>query len=390
MVLQRVTNAAPVHELSFKTVSLWVQVHDIPVSFWKREIAEELCDAVGLVNREARDEDVDGGSFFRVRVQVDISVPLCRGRVLSIEDEEEHWVSFKYERLPNLCYWCGCLDHTDRDCERWIESDGSLRNSDKEYGPWIRASPIQGRRKPVVVVPGFYEARKKGGSGKVSEAAMQATPPSKEVRADGTHANKETEDVTEGIDEHSGKSLNGCENAKVKPPAMFNTDLNGMNRDIIEERIREIDEELNKFDFSGRNSREAAANQLNVGVDYAINEKILNRTKETELDLEAGAAHVVHLSSFPVVNLETVQPDTLISKESKVCMVGSASRTWTRKARVGQWVPEGCPKEGTNSSKRPMMEVDEDEKTKKRRVNVHTSKENLSMVEAAAQPRQEQ
>ena len=68
-------------------------------------------------------------------------------------------------------------------------------------------------------------------------------------------------------------------------------------------------------------------------------------------------------------------------------MVGSASRTWTRKARVGQRVPDGCPKEGTNSSKRPMMEVDEDEKKKKRRVNVQTSKENLSMVEAAAQPR---
>ena len=58
--------------------------------------------------------------------------------------------------------------------------------------------------------------------------------------------------------------------------------------------------------------------------------------------------------------------------------------------RVVQRVPDGCPKEGINSSKRPMMEVDEDEKTKKRRVNVQTSKENLSMVEAAAQPRQEQ
>ena len=66
VVLQRVTNAAPVHEMVFKTVSLWVQVHDIPVSFWKREIAKELCDAVGIVNRESRVEEVDEGSFFRV------------------------------------------------------------------------------------------------------------------------------------------------------------------------------------------------------------------------------------------------------------------------------------------------------------------------------------
>ena len=104
---------------------------------------------------------------------------------------------------------------------------------------------------------------------------------------------------------------------------------------------------------------------MNVGVDYAINEKILNRTKETEFGLEAGAAHVVHLGSLPLENLENVQPDTLISKESKACMVGSASRTWTRKVRVAQGVLDGCPKEGINSSKRPMMEVDEDEKIKK-------------------------
>ena len=129
---------------------------------------------------------------------------------------------------------------------------------------------------------------------------------------------------------------------------------------------------------------------MNVGVDYAINEKLPNRTKETELGLESGAAHVVHLSSLPLETLENVQPDTLISKESKACMVGTASRTWTRKVRVVQRVPDGCPKEGINSSKRPMMEVDVDEKIKKRRVNVQTSKENLSMVEVATQPHQEQ
>ena len=47
---------------------------------------------------------MDGGSYIRVRVRVDILVTLYRGRVLSIKDEEEFWVSFKYEQLPNICY----------------------------------------------------------------------------------------------------------------------------------------------------------------------------------------------------------------------------------------------------------------------------------------------
>ena len=43
----------------------------------------------------------------RVRVSIDVTLPLCRGRLISFEngDKGEGWVSFKYERLPNICYW---------------------------------------------------------------------------------------------------------------------------------------------------------------------------------------------------------------------------------------------------------------------------------------------
>ena len=52
-------------------------------------VVEDLCEAIGVVERSANDTEVDRGSFFRVRVRVDISMPLCRGRVLSLEDGEE-------------------------------------------------------------------------------------------------------------------------------------------------------------------------------------------------------------------------------------------------------------------------------------------------------------
>ena len=38
--------------------------------------------------------------------------------MIHIEDMEEGWVSFKYERLPTFCYRCGILDHQDRDCQQ--------------------------------------------------------------------------------------------------------------------------------------------------------------------------------------------------------------------------------------------------------------------------------
>ena len=67
-----------------------------------------------------------GDGFIRVWVKVDISKPLCRGRVLSLENGKELWVSFKYEQLPNLCCWCYSLIHDNQDCELWIENGGTL------------------------------------------------------------------------------------------------------------------------------------------------------------------------------------------------------------------------------------------------------------------------
>lgn len=69
-------------------------------------------------------------------------------------------MSFKYIRLPNICYWCGCLNHVDRDCDLWIKSDGKLIKENQSYVAWIRAPYSKGRNF-IVNVPGFYESRKK-------------------------------------------------------------------------------------------------------------------------------------------------------------------------------------------------------------------------------------
>ena len=63
----------------------------------------------------------------QVRVTLDLNLPLCHGRVITLADGGKSWVAFKYERLPNLCYWCGRLDHDDKNCELWIQSKGTLK-----------------------------------------------------------------------------------------------------------------------------------------------------------------------------------------------------------------------------------------------------------------------
>ena len=99
-----------------------------------------------------------GQGFMRVRVRVDVTQPLCRSRVVTLENGEQSWVVFKYERLPNLCYWCGCLDHANKDYEAWIHNNGTLKMKDRRYDSSIRALPFYSSKKNIVCVPGYFES----------------------------------------------------------------------------------------------------------------------------------------------------------------------------------------------------------------------------------------
>ena len=80
ILMQHYSNDVPVIELVFEKVPFWVQVHDLPNSFMTRKVVESLCEVVGEVQKTDGAVDEDSGSFFRVKVVVDTTLPLCRGR----------------------------------------------------------------------------------------------------------------------------------------------------------------------------------------------------------------------------------------------------------------------------------------------------------------------
>ena len=79
------------------------------------------------------------------------------------EGGKHAWIAFKYERLPNLCYWCGRITRDDKDCELWIDNKGTLKVEQHEFGPQLRAPPFVATKKNMV--PGYYAVKKKEGSG---------------------------------------------------------------------------------------------------------------------------------------------------------------------------------------------------------------------------------
>ncbi len=99
-------------------------------------------------------EELGGGLYMRVRVAIDITKPLCRGRKIKLDLTSARWVSFKYERLPNFCYWCGCVTHGERDCAYWLANKITLKQIDQQFGPWMRATKDNGFRRTTVDVEG--------------------------------------------------------------------------------------------------------------------------------------------------------------------------------------------------------------------------------------------
>ena len=157
VVMEKFEESSKLNELTFDKAWFWVQVHDIPVHFMSKQVAENICDIVGEVHRLPESTEDDGGKFIRVRVRLDINLSLCRGRVITVENGKKSWVRFQYERLPNICYWCGSLNHNDRDCEVWIQSRGTLTSKQKQFGPHLRAEPFQSRGKNVFFVPRIFD-----------------------------------------------------------------------------------------------------------------------------------------------------------------------------------------------------------------------------------------
>ena len=103
-------------------------------------VAENICENIGKVVQSIGSKTVEGGSFIWVRIKIDLSLPLCKGRI-TLENGEKSWVSFNFKHLPNLFYWCGRLTHGDKDYSLWIQSRETLKEKQKQFNSSLKAPP---------------------------------------------------------------------------------------------------------------------------------------------------------------------------------------------------------------------------------------------------------
>ena len=90
------------------------------------EIAEEVGKTVGTVVSTQFKNDMMGVTLCVSEFELMFQNHSIGVAKLFFEDGKEGWVAFKYEKLPNFCYWCGLVSHDDKDCECWLSSKGTL------------------------------------------------------------------------------------------------------------------------------------------------------------------------------------------------------------------------------------------------------------------------
>ena len=102
VLLQKYDGSCPVRNLKFSNIKFGIQLHGLPVSSLNWKTAIELSKSMGRVSYSEHKGDMIGGDFLRVRVEIDVSKPLCCGRKVLLNGDNKGWMSFKYEKIAKL------------------------------------------------------------------------------------------------------------------------------------------------------------------------------------------------------------------------------------------------------------------------------------------------
>lgn len=82
------------------------------------------------------------GRHIKLLVELDITKPLQRGTKPQFR-KQENWVDFRYEQLPDLCFYCGLISHNEKGCcKRKLDvAVNCLMVS--QYGMWMKAGTLR-------------------------------------------------------------------------------------------------------------------------------------------------------------------------------------------------------------------------------------------------------
>ncbi|XP_075649855.1 uncharacterized protein LOC142620359 [Castanea sativa] len=139
VMVKRFTNDASLENVLFQRSPFWIRVFNIPIRSMNAKVGRYIANEIGVpLLVDGPKSGLAWGPFLCIRVDIDITKPLMRGKMLQVEGMEEGWVHFKYERLPIYCYRCGILGHQERECNKAKRGCITVEEDDFQFRPWLR------------------------------------------------------------------------------------------------------------------------------------------------------------------------------------------------------------------------------------------------------------
>lgn len=111
MILERCHEDLLIEEYEFNFVSFWMHVYGLPLSMMNSQKVFNIMQKLGSPEPIDPQTASKWGKYARVRVRLDISKPIPKGMVITLNSKKKIIITFRYEKLPRLCFFCGFFGH---------------------------------------------------------------------------------------------------------------------------------------------------------------------------------------------------------------------------------------------------------------------------------------
>ncbi|XP_027158428.1 uncharacterized protein LOC113760053 [Coffea eugenioides] len=127
---------------AFRFAPLWVQVWNLPIHW----ISKEAGRKIGKMFKEVKEVLISHtggkeGKHLKMLVWANMTQPLLLGTTVKMNGVLK-WINFRYERVPDFCYKCGIVGHSEKKYKNKVSiKKGQHEN---QYGLWLRAQNGRG------------------------------------------------------------------------------------------------------------------------------------------------------------------------------------------------------------------------------------------------------
>ncbi|KAK2408416.1 hypothetical protein QL285_043929 [Trifolium repens] len=148
LIMERVLIGTQIESIPLFHTDFWVQIHGLPVGLMKETVGSKLGNYIGsFVEYDKNNNSSFWRQYMRLRVKIDVRVPLKKET--KVKDRNGVWctVKFKYERLGIFCFICGVMGHSDNKCS--VRFDMPEDDGRRDWSSELRAEPRKTAGRPV-------------------------------------------------------------------------------------------------------------------------------------------------------------------------------------------------------------------------------------------------